>query len=146
MRGEGHEGMKPLLGLLCCFAFALASAQEAVKPIRGKTPIPETNSSDTYRMEKHDRLIRRNHQWQPPIIPHHTKGYQITRNVNTCMTCHSKKASTESGATPVGESHYKDRDGKVLPNISTRRYFCLQCHVPQFDAEPLVGNSYRGPK
>ena len=39
-----------------------------------------------------------------------------------------------------------DRDGKELPNISARRYFCLQCHIPQYDATPLVGNSYEGPK
>jgi cytochrome c-type protein NapB len=138
--------MKLLLAFCLSLAFGIGFAEEVVKPIRGKAPIPELNPADTYRMEKHDRLIRRNHQWQPPIIPHNVKGYQITKNVNTCMTCHSKKASTESGATPVGESHYKDRDGKVHPNISTRRYFCLQCHVPQFDAEPLVGNSFRGPK
>lgn len=129
-----------LLALLAGNAFC----DEAVKPLRGKTPIPaEDNPADTYRIEKHDRLIRRNHQWQPPIIPHNIKGYQITKNINTCMTCHSRKASLESGATAVGESHYKDRDGKAHANISTRRYFCLQCHAPQYDAEPLIGNTYR---
>ena len=111
--------------------------------LRGAVPIPAPNASGIYKMARHDRVIPRNHAWQPPIIPHNVKGYQITRNVNTCMTCHSRKASAESGATPVGESHYKDRDGKVHPNISTRRYFCLQCHVPQFDAEPLIGNNYK---
>ena len=44
---------------------------------------------------------------------------------------------------PVAKSHYLDRDGKELPSISTRRYFCLQCHVPQFDAEPLVQNTFK---
>lgn len=125
---------------------AIALAEETVKPIRGAAPIPDLNPSDSYRTEKHDRYVPRNHKWQPPIIPHHIKGYQITRNVNTCMTCHSRKAATESGARPVGKSHYLDRDGKELPNISTRRYFCLQCHVMQFDAPPLVGNSFQGPK
>lgn len=123
-----------------------ATAESPVKPIRGATPIPESNPSDIYRMERHDRVIPRNHAWQPPIIPHHVKGYQITKNVNTCMTCHGKKAAARSGATPVGASHYRDRDGKELPNISTRRYFCLQCHVPQYDADPLVGNDFRGPQ
>lgn len=46
----------------------------------------------------------------------------------------------------MAKSHYLDRDGKELPNISTQRYFCLQCHVPQYDAPPLVGNSFQGPK
>jgi len=120
-----------------------AFSQEVVKPIRGPVPIPEANPADTYRMERHDRLLRRSHKWQPPIIPHNIKGYQITKNVNTCMTCHSSKASKESGATPVGKSHYLDRDGKQLMTVSARRYFCLQCHVPQFDAEPLVGNNFK---
>ena len=120
-----------------------AFSQEVVKPIRGPVPIPEANPADTYRMERHDRLLRRSHKWQPPIIPHNIKGYQITKNVNTCMTCHSSKASKESGATPVGKSHYHDRDGKPLLTVSARRYFCLQCHVPQFDADPLVGNTFK---
>jgi cytochrome c-type protein NapB len=59
------------------------------------------------------------------------------------MTCHSRKAAKEAGATPVGKSHYLDRDGKEHPNISARRYFCLQCHAPQFDAEPLVDNTFK---
>jgi len=120
-----------------------AFSQEVVKPIRGPVPIPEANPADTYRMERHDRILRRSHAWQPPIIPHNVKGYQITKNVNTCMTCHSSKASKESGATPVGKSHYLDRDGKQLMTVSARRYFCLQCHVPQFDADPLVGNTFK---
>lgn len=128
---------------LACFALGTAFSQEAIKPIRGQVPIPETNPSDTYRMERHDRIVRRSHKWQPPIIPHNIKGYQITKNVNTCMTCHSRKSSKEAGATPVGKSHYLDRDGKEHPNISARRYFCLQCHAPQFDAEPLVDNTFK---
>jgi nitrate reductase (cytochrome), electron transfer subunit len=123
-----------------------ASAAEQVVTLRGATPIPETKPADTYRMERHDHPIPRNHKWQPPIISHNVKGYQITKNVNTCMTCHSRKASQQTGATAVAKSHYIDRDGKELPQVSSRRYFCLQCHVPQFDAEPLVNNIFRGPQ
>ena len=36
----------------------------------------------------------------------------------------------------------KDREGGELSNISPRRYFCMQCHVPQTDAKPLVGNRF----
>ncbi|HTO50123.1 MAG TPA: nitrate reductase cytochrome c-type subunit [Burkholderiales bacterium] len=114
-----------------------------VKPIRGDTPIPETNHSETYRMERHDRPVARNYAQQPPIIPHNIKGYQITKNVNMCMACHAKTAAPSTGATPVGKSHYLDRDGKESLNISTRRYFCLQCHIPQFDADPLVANTFK---
>ncbi|MBK9783320.1 MAG: nitrate reductase cytochrome c-type subunit [Betaproteobacteria bacterium] len=38
----------------------------------------------------------------------------------------------------VLKSHYLDREDKKPANISPRRYFCQQCHVPQFDAKPLV--------
>jgi cytochrome c-type protein NapB len=134
------------LFLAAALAFSPAFAQDkppAAKPIRGDTPIPESNHSGTYRMERHDRAVPRNFAQQPPIIPHNIKGYQITKNVNLCMVCHAKTAAPATGATPVGRSHYLDRDGKDSPNISTRRYFCLQCHVPQYDAEPLVSNTFK---
>jgi cytochrome c-type protein NapB len=131
--------------LLFLFFLSVGRAEE-IKPIRGPVPIPETNPSDTYRTEKHDRYVPRGHAWQPPVIPHHIKGYQITKNVNTCLVCHSKSASPQTGARPVGKSHYVDRDGKELATVSTRRYFCLQCHVSQLDAPPLVDNSFRGPR
>jgi cytochrome c-type protein NapB len=133
--------MRRLLGFALAAGVTLAFSEE-VKLIRGPAPILESNPAETYRMEREDRAIRRAHKWQPPIIPHHIRGYQITKNVNTCMTCHSRKSSPQTGATPVGKSHYLDREGKEHPNISARRYFCLQCHVPQFDAEPLVGSAY----
>jgi len=135
-----------LLAGLPALPAGAADARPAVETLRGKAPIPDLNASDVYRMERHDRVIPRNHEWQPPVIPHNIKGYQITKNVNTCMVCHSSSAAPRTGATPVSGTHYLDRDNNLLPNISARRYFCLQCHAPQFDAEPLVGNSFQGPK
>jgi cytochrome c-type protein NapB len=35
-----------------------------------------------------------------------------------------------------------DRDNNFLADISARRYFCLQCHVTQVDAKPLVNNTF----
>ena len=122
-----------------------AFCEEAVKPIRGPVPIPETNPSESYRMERNDRLVPRSHEWQPPVIPHNVKGYQITRNVNTCLVCHNRSSAPQVGATRVPLTHYRGRDGKELATVSTRRYFCLQCHVPQADADPLVGSTFRGP-
>ena len=67
--------MRLLLAVVLALTFTLTfSQEEVVKPIRGKVPIPETNPSDTYRMERHDRTLRRSHKWQPPIIPHHIRG------------------------------------------------------------------------
>lgn len=125
-------------------ALAQAAGKEPpVKPLRGDTPIPELNHSRAYRPERTDRPIARNYAEQPPLIPHNIRGYQITRNVNMCMACHAKTQAPTTGAPPVGRSHYLDRNGHELPTISTRRYFCLQCHVPQYNAEPLVPNTFQ---
>ena len=77
------------------------------------------------------------------MIPHKIDGYSITTNFNKCMDCHSWTRYRETGATKVSLTHFKDRDGKELSNISPRRYFCNQCHVPQFDAKPLVENTFK---
>ena len=41
-----------------------------------------------------------------------------------------------------GEPILVTRNGKVLGQISTRRYFCMQCHVPQEAVRPLVNNQF----
>jgi cytochrome c-type protein NapB len=32
----------------------------------------------------------------------------------------------------------------VLPEASAARHNCVQCHVPQVDAPPLVDNDFKG--
>ncbi len=84
----------------------------------------------------------RNYPEQPPIIPHKIEGYQVDINVNKCLTCHSRRAVEESQAPMVSITHFMDRDGQFLASISPRRYFCNQCHVPQHEVKPLVGNGF----
>jgi cytochrome c-type protein NapB len=117
-------------------------AQERVNEI-GNVSIEGNSKVDMFRPEKGKESIPRNFQKQPPLIPHSVKGYNITQNFNKCMDCHSKERAEETGATKVAKSHYLDREDKKLGNISPRRYFCMQCHVPQFDAKPLVENTYK---
>lgn len=117
-------------------------AQEKVNEI-GNVSIEGNSKVDMFRPEKDKESIPRNFQKQPPLIPHSVKGYNITQNFNKCMDCHSKERAEETGATKVAKSHYLDREDKKLGNISPRRYFCMQCHVPQFDAKPLVENTYK---
>ncbi len=121
----------------------LAGAQEKLLSERGDVAIEQESKVDMFRPEKDSDVIPRNFQKQPPLIPHSVKGYNITQNFNKCMDCHSKERAEETGATLVAKSHYLDRDDKKLKNISPRRYFCMQCHVPQFDAKPLVENTYK---
>ena len=80
---------------------------------------------------------------QPPLIPHRITGYTITAEFNRCMECHAWSRAPDTGATKVSQSHFKDRDGRELSNISPRRYFCLQCHVSQTEAPPLVKNTFQ---
>src|SRR5574343_68735 len=117
-------------------------AQERVNEI-GNVSIEGNSKVDMFRPEKDKESIPRNFQKQPPLIPHSVKGYNITQNFNKCMDCHAKDRAEETGATKVAKSHYLDREDNKLKNISPRRYFCMQCHVPQFDAKPLVENTYK---
>ena len=80
---------------------------------------------------------------QPPTIPHKTTGYQVDINSNKCLSCHSRRQTQDSQAPMVSVTHYMDRDGNFLAEVSPRRYFCNQCHVPQVDTPPLVGNDFR---
>jgi cytochrome c-type protein NapB len=119
------------------------SAQELRVNEIGIESIEAIPKVDMFRPEKDQAAIPRNFEKQPPLIPHSIKGYNITQNFNKCMDCHSKERAEETGATKVAKSHYLDREDKKQANISPRRYFCMQCHVPQFDAKPLVANTYK---
>lgn len=84
----------------------------------------------------------RNYPEQPPTIPHEVERYQVDKNFNQCLTCHSRARSAATGAPMVSITHYLDRDYQPLAAVSPRRYFCLQCHVPQHRVEPLIGNRF----
>jgi nitrate reductase (cytochrome), electron transfer subunit len=88
--------------------------------------------------------LRRQRGWpeQPPTIPHSIDGYQVDKNSNRCMICHSRAGAERFQAPMVSVTHFMDRDGQVLAQISARRYFCNQCHVVQTDARPLVENGF----
>lgn len=85
----------------------------------------------------------RNYPEQPPTIPHNIRGYQIDKNFNMCLSCHSRSASPQTGAPMVSITHFYDRDGQALAAVSPRRYFCVQCHVPQADVAPARPNSFK---
>lgn len=85
----------------------------------------------------------RNYPDQPPTIPHNIRDYQIDKNFNKCLTCHSRSQSAATGAPMVSITHYWDREGQALGAVSPRRYFCLACHVPQAQTEPLVPSQFK---
>jgi cytochrome c-type protein NapB len=89
--------------------------------------------------------IARTYEQQPPLIPHATDNFdEITLEANQCMECHSAEKYVEKKATKVGDSHFVMANGKASSKLSMERYACVNCHVPQVDAKPLVDNSFVG--
>lgn len=114
------------------------------KPVRDRnTSVEATSDADSLRPQRDRPPIPRDFVQQPPLIPHSIRGYNITQNFNNCMDCHSWSRYQETGATKISITHFKDRDGRELSNISPRRYFCTGCHVSQTDAKPLVENQFK---
>lgn len=112
--------------------------------LRGATPLEDTRPADSFKRYPRDHLtLESDYVYQPPLIPHSVRGYHTSLNVNKCLSCHSWKNAKEMGATKISVTHYENRDDQVLADMSPRRYFCLQCHVPQADAKPLVENDFQ---
>ena len=117
--------------------------EQSIDPLRRNAPLTsEPAAAPMARVENMD--LRRKRGWpeQPPTIPHTTDGYQLDRNSNRCMVCHSRAAAEQFQAPMISITHFMDRNGQMLAQLSPRRYFCNACHVVQTDARPLVGNDF----
>lgn len=140
--------MKKMMLLMFLTLIALAvsgTAIAGVESLRGKAAIDEkANKAARHKIESVQGGIERNFKKQPPLIPHKTEKYKVSLKNNGCLKCHSEKAYKKEKAPKVGDSHYVSRDGKVLKTISSRRYFCEQCHVTQVKSDELVDNTYEG--
>jgi cytochrome c-type protein NapB len=126
-------------------AAALAAAPPAgvSDPLRGATPIPDmTRPGPIATTENKDLKRVRSYAMQPPTIPHSIDNYQIDRFANRCMMCHARSRAGETQAPPISITHYTDRDGNFLADVSPRRYFCDTCHVVQMDVPLPVSNTF----
>jgi cytochrome c-type protein NapB len=111
--------------------------------LRGLTELDETRKADLFKQVPKDRSpYVSDYVYQPPLIPHKIRGYELSTNANKCLSCHSFKKAAESGATKISVTHYATREGQVLSDVSPRRYFCLQCHVVQTDSRALIENNF----
>lgn len=142
--------IRKVLKLTLALAAATAGLSLAADPppvkvngLRHGAPLNEDNAPSGPRQERDGGPKERDFVQQPPLVPHTISGYQITRNFNKCMDCHAWSRTRDSGATKVSVTHFRTREGQELDNISPRRYFCTQCHVPQTDAKPLVDNTFQ---
>ncbi len=134
-----------VLALIAALGLGATTAPlaQTVTSVRGVDVNAPELAPGNYRQIPDSAPIPRDFVQQPPLIPHKVEGYEVTVNFNKCMDCHSWTRYQEFKATKVSLTHFKDREGTELSNISPRRYFCLQCHVPQTDAKPLVENTFK---
>src|SRR5512139_1422420 len=142
-----------LIPLVAAVAVALATsfaasgpfAQEAKAPkALREAPLTEDGPPpDVTKQSVPAGGFERAYRQQPPLIPHKVDGYQITTENNACMGCHDWPGNTRVNAPKISETHYVDRQGVRLDKVAGTRYFCQQCHVPQADAKPLVGNIFK---
>lgn len=126
-----------------------AVAQQAgeVQSLRGEVPIPDENlAPENRRQDTRAGAFSRAYRQQPPLIPHRVEGYQISRTVNQCMQCHDWPYNVQEGAPKISETHYVNREGVALDQVTPGRWFCNQCHVPQLNARELVTNDFKSAK
>lgn len=137
--------MKPyrVMALLLLGVLAAGAVAEGFDPLRGAAPIPDA-AAPPRMAQPEDTDVRRarSYPMQPPTIPHRVDGYQVDLNAHKCLTCHGRRRTELSQAPMVSVTHYMDRDGNFLAEVSPRRYFCNQCHVVRHAARPLVGNRF----
>ncbi|RJG48489.1 nitrate reductase cytochrome c-type subunit [Motilimonas pumila] len=115
-----------------------------VSSLRGNVELDTQQDPGRIKQVQRDRpTMDREYVHQPPLIPHQIRHYKVDMDANKCLSCHSWKNASETGGTRISPTHYETRDGMTLSDVSPRRYFCLQCHVPQADAKPLVENDFK---
>lgn len=156
MRGQdrfGLSAMKTFIAAIIAGAMVLVSgaiyaqsvqtAPQIVPRVTGAAqPMGEVPAPPFPRPVTDDKRVMRNYPEQPPVIPHSIENYQLTLRANRCLECHRREYTEGSGAPMISVTHFMDRDGQMLADVTPRRYFCTACHVPQTDARPLVPNTF----
>lgn len=91
------------------------------------------------------KTIPRTFEQQPPVIPHALENFdEITLEENQCLTCHGPEKYKAKKAPKIGDSHFRNQQtGELMKQVSSARHNCVQCHVPQVDAPPLVDNTFQ---
>ena len=136
--------MRVIMSTLILLGASLSLAQDSdsIATLRGGAIDEERQPPRMAAVENNDIKRKRAYPMQPPTIPHKIDGYQVDLRVNRCMTCHSRKQTDSSQAPMISVTHYMDREGNFLADVSPRRYFCQQCHVVQTTSQPLIGNNF----
>jgi cytochrome c-type protein NapB len=132
-----------ILVLIVTASFGIQAIAAEISSLRGHVELDQVaKAPNMKKYPKDGEPIVREYIQQPPLVPHTIARYTINLKSNKCLSCHSWKNYRQYDATKISQTHFEDRDENVLANISARRYFCTQCHVPQVNAKPLVDNEF----
>lgn len=138
--------MKKRIAILSLTAAALALSGGAfgVESLRGTDLTDASQKPERRSVEVVQGGFERSYKEQPPMIPHGIDKYEVSLRLNGCLKCHSEATAEKENTKPTPESHFLDRDGNKLDQLSSRRYFCTQCHTVQLEGQPLVENVFEG--
>ena len=140
---------KSIVGICLLMAGGLtASSASAVdlRSLRGDRPL-DIRSPRPARAEvvlPDEGKFEKSYPTHPPMIPHKVDKTRISLKQNQCLKCHGELEHEEIGAPMVSKTHFINRKGERLGHVSTRYYFCTQCHAPQLDKTPIVQNVFGG--
>jgi cytochrome c-type protein NapB len=135
--------VKLILAVIILLILSALQADELATLRYGEPIDQQADPAPIPRVIDEDIRSVRNYPMQPPLIPHDIRGYEVNLQVNKCMSCHARKRIEESQAPMISVTHYMDRDGNFLAEISPRRYFCNQCHVNQTASRATVDNDFK---
>lgn len=135
--------IKSTAAALAVAALAGSALAQDVQTLRGATPLDKDAPAPEIRKPDTGAMFGRAYRQQPPLIPHEIDGYQIDVKANKCIGCHDWPQNTVAGAPKISETHYIGRQGERLNHVSTARWFCTQCHVPQSQVDALVPNDFK---
>lgn len=85
-------------------------------------------------------VLPREYPGAPPLVPHDISGFDITKDANACLACHSDGISFGEGhvATKIPPSHYTSQStGEETTELQGLRYNCNICHIPQSEEQSL---------
>lgn len=140
---KSHALIKAVMQWMAALSLVVSGALWATNGVDlAQSPEVSGTPEGSVRMPKQQERMALNYVNQPPMIPHSIEGYQVSKNTNRCLACHGVEHYRTTGAPRISPTHFMDSEGKVLSNVAPRRYFCLQCHVPQTDAAPIVENTF----
>lgn len=64
--------------------------------LRGSTNLEDTRPADDFKHTPKDQLVESSYVYQPPLIPHQIRNYEVSLNANKCLACHSWKKCERS--------------------------------------------------